>query len=220
MFLLNAILSLLIGIPAVAGWIRYSKIQPAFYPFIWWLSSGFVTEILSIWASYRFFNNTAVNNLYTMVAPVFIVYFLHQWNRRFIPSSVCILVTLVSLSVFASLWMYYNTLERFYSPLVIANATMVVLASAHFFYRHLSNSICYIQRDAPSLICLGIIVLHIFIIFTECFLIWAQSTNAIYAFCIPVIYSVINVIVNVIFLIAVLCTPLQIQYFLRRSSQL
>ncbi len=216
MFLFNAILSLLIGVPAVAGWIRYPKIRPVFYPFIWWLSAGFIAEVLSIWSSYRFLNNNTVNNVYIMGAPILIVHFLRRWNHRFIPLTVCILVTIISLGVFAGLWIYYGTLARFFSPLVITNSTIVVLASVRFFSKHLSTSICYIQRDAPSLICLGIIVLHIYTIFTECFLIWAQSSNAIYAFCIPVIYSIINVIVNAVFLIAVLCIPLKIQFFLRR----
>lgn len=218
MFTINAIVSLAVGIPAITGWVRYRRIQPAFYPFICWLSFGFINEITSIWAIYQYKTSNINNNVYIALSPVCIIYQLHRWNRSAISLMVLYGVTLFSVILFGMEWWFRGSTREFFSYLLICNSAIIVLGCSQYFSKQLTNSINYLHKDASSLISIGVIIIYTYLMVTEYFLVSARAASAALQIYIPLTFSVINFLVNLLFIIAVLCIPLKIRYFLRQSS--
>lgn len=217
MFIINALVSLFVGIPAVVGWVRYKRIQPAFYPFICWLTLGLISEVISICIIYRYGNNAVSYNIFAMISPVLIAYQLNRWKQKILGVSFFYAVATFSVLLFLTEWLLRGSFSAFCSYAVIISSTVIVLINICFISQWLSGAIDYLYRDAISLICFGFVILYTYTITTECFLFFAQSLQTPFFHYLPIIFSVINLLVNLLFLFAILCIPLRIQYFLRRS---
>ncbi len=217
MFAVNALVSLFVGVPAIVGWIRYKRIQPAFYPFICWLTLGLINEITSICIIYRYGNNAVSYNIFAMLSPVLITYQLNRWKQKILGISFFYAVATFSVLLFLTEWLLRGSFSAFCSYAVIISSTVIVLINICFILRWLPGAIDYLYRDAISLICFGFIILYTYTITTECFLIFVQENQSPFFYYIPTIFLVINLLVNLLFLFAILWIPLKIQYFLRRS---
>ena len=75
-----AFISFSIGLAAITGWVRFSKINPAYYPFIYciWLAS--VNEAVSYWLVSHGFTTAINNNIYVLLEAVLFIWLFSNWQ--------------------------------------------------------------------------------------------------------------------------------------------
>ena len=77
---LVVIFSFSILIAAIIGWVRFRKINPAYYPFIYCVWLAFLNEILSFIFAQTIRDNSVNNNLYALAESLLIVWQFHKWG--------------------------------------------------------------------------------------------------------------------------------------------
>ena len=77
---LVVIFSFSIIIAATIGWVRFRKINPAYYPFIYCIWLAFLNEILSFIFAQTIRDNSVNNNLYALAESLLIVWQFRNWG--------------------------------------------------------------------------------------------------------------------------------------------
>lgn len=79
-FTLNVLLSGSIVIPAITASVRFKRVRPDFYPFIFIIWIGFLNEVLSVILAYTIRNNAVNSNIYVLIEFAFIAWLFYKWN--------------------------------------------------------------------------------------------------------------------------------------------
>jgi len=214
MYTINAVASLLIILPVAAGWIRYRHIQPASNPFIWWLSLGLVNELISLWANSALGTNAVNSNIFKLVSTIMILYQLHRWNPAVFRISLVYGTAMLFLLLFMGEWAFRGSLFVFFSYQAILSALLIVFVTGYFLSKRIPDAVDWLYHDAITLICMGWLIVYTSAISTQFFIFYAgPSVTAVY---VPLAFSAVNLLCNLLFLYAILCLPLNIRSFLRR----
>ena len=92
-YLIRVIFSFIIVVPVVISWVRFKKINPAYYPFIFCLWIGLINEIASYFCIKYFHNNAVNTNIYSLLESLFITWQFHRWklfsNTKWLYISIC-----------------------------------------------------------------------------------------------------------------------------------
>src|SRR5437763_15651547 len=81
-FTLVLITSFSVLLPAVMGWVRFKRIHPTFYPFIFLVWLGLLNEILSAILIHSFHHSNAVNsNIYILLEGIFLLWQFDRWGN-------------------------------------------------------------------------------------------------------------------------------------------
>ncbi len=213
---LIVIFSSSIVIAAVLGWIRFKRIDPTFFPFIYCLWLGTLNEAISFFITLQGESTAINNNLYVLCESLLLIWLFYNWKSY--PDKFFMLFFILTLS-FA--WIIENFLifsirnvssyfRILYSFLIVC---LSVLTISKLIARHRNNLI----RNASFLICTGLIIYYTYKILVETF--WLYGLNASRDFRMRVYFLLfcINLITNLIFAFAVLCMPRK-QPFTMRSS--
>src|ERR1700754_5087203 len=68
-------------IPAVIGWVRFKRIHPTFYPFLYFIWLGLLNEIISTTLVYGFRKSNAINsNFYVLAEILLILWQFERWG--------------------------------------------------------------------------------------------------------------------------------------------
>lgn len=79
-FELNAVFSLSIVVSVIIGWVRFAKTDPAFLPFLLYLSFGFINEAIGISLAYRGYTNVISYNVFGLVETVLLTWQFLKWG--------------------------------------------------------------------------------------------------------------------------------------------
>jgi len=79
-FLFKIALNYTVLIPAVIGMIRFKKMLPDFYPFVFLIWLGWLNETLNIAMIYTYQSNTINSNLYVILEYGLILLQFYKWN--------------------------------------------------------------------------------------------------------------------------------------------
>jgi hypothetical protein len=206
-FNLIVILSFSIAVPAIAGWVRFSTIRPAFYPFIFLLTCGLVNETTSFVVTRNGGSNAINSNIYALVEGVLITVFfqangLFRKNRTMVYS---ILLYLVLLWIIDK--MIVADIRRFSGYFTLGASFVYVLMSISMI-----NRMTLVEQQSLAGNSLFVIALCFIFFFTYALLLeifWLYGLDASRQFRLRVyrIMAYINAGVNLVYTLAVVWIP-------------
>lgn len=204
MYDLTTILSFSILIGAVIGWIRFKKINPAYYPFIYLIWIGLLTEIVNFFLIKFHGNNVIVSNIYSLLEAIFYTWQFTKW--RIISKRFCF-VLIPAFIIFWIIEMFTVSLSQVQIYFRLSYAFVIVLMSVSAINRLIFTERKNILKNSIFLISISCIVY-----FTVTVLIWAfwlygtkvsqQFSGNLYG-----IHTWINLFTNLIFALAILWMP-------------
>lgn len=219
-FEVNAYLSLSVGAGAIAGWIRVRKTDPAFLPFILFLTVGFVAEMISILLIRKKFTNAPVYNVYCILESLLLIYMFTRWGlfsrvRRF-PIFCYFILPIICISE----WMYRGELASFCSFFIIGYSFLILFLSINQLQVVLFTEPFRLYQNPVFLICLGLLLYFTSTVLIEFFWVYGLNKSGAFRKNVVSIFPFVNLFANFVFLIAVLWIPLKPRYLLRSSSVL
>jgi hypothetical protein len=212
-FVLNSMFSLSIAISAIIGWIRFKKIEPAFFPFLCLLWLGMVNETLSITLAMSGHSNACNYNVFSLVEALLVTWQFRRWNlfshRFFYP--VMQLVLIMS-------WLFINFILGhiyvFNSWFFILHAILIVVLSINMMNRVIFEDPGNIFRNPVFLISMGLIIYFTYSILVEVFWLYGLNKSREFRINIYAILAYINLFTNLMFALATIWMPLKRQFIL------
>lgn len=210
--LTGALFSLSVGIGAIAGRVRYRKIDPVFWPFIYLLWVGFTNELISIGLMYGGYSNFVNNNIFFLLEALLICFQFYRWDilgrRKY----------LLLQSTFIIFWVAECILQSIYtmnSYFIIFHSFIVVLMSIHMINKIVFAENTSLLKHPVFLICMGFIVYFTYSVLVEVFWLYGLTQSKVFRLRIYEVLSYINLLVNLVYAIAILWMPMRQQYILR-----
>lgn len=211
---LVAISGFSIALAAIFGAFRFRQIGSGYYSFIILAWIALANETISFLLIRAGHSNAVNSNIYVLLESLLILYFFHEQGLlRGKTRLVAILWT-----GYIVLWItenfFLSSLNRFHSYFIIAYSFITVLLSINQVNRLISSEKGMLLRNACFLICIGFILFNTCKVLIEIF--WVYGLNASREFRIQVyrIMAWVNLLVNLIFAIAVLWIPRKREYTL------
>jgi hypothetical protein len=196
-----------IFIAAAISWVRLKKIAPAFYPFILCITLAAINEVISLVLSFSGHSTMVNNNIYVLGESLLLSIQLERWNawgnnRRFslfiIPF---LLVTWCAENIF---FLQFQGISSYFRFLYSA---LIVFLSINVSNRLIATETGNLLRQPMFIICIGMIVYFSYKILVEAFWLYGLGRSAGFRQNVYSIMIWINLIVNILYAIAVLWIP-------------
>jgi hypothetical protein len=214
-FELNAFFSLSVSIGAVIGWIRVKKTDPAFLPFLWWLWSGLLNEIISMMVIKAGYSNAISYDIFSLVEALLITWQFRKWNL-FKKQNLFYYVLQIG---FVTGWMienfYSGKQHMFNSYFIISYSTVIVLISINMLNRVMFGEPSFLLYNPIFLICMGLIIYFTYAILVEAFWLYGLNRSKNFRIQIYEILAYINLFTNLVFALATLWIPMKREYIMR-----
>ena len=206
------LLSQVILLPLVTGLVRYERLRKAYQPFLLLLMIGFVTEVFSF-VLIKFYrtSNAPVHNLYVLAECILVLQQFRRWGFFKKKEKQLWLLTILALLFWVGENLILGKLVADFSPyftlLYSFLMVMVCVRVINYFIIHENNNIF---RNAVFLITLGLIIYFIYQMLYE----WSfkmavlRETDASQDVIISS-FGYVNVLVNLIYTVALLRVPSQ-----------
>ena len=201
------IFSLSILIASVIGWVRFKKIDPAYYPFLYCLWIGTLNEIVSYILVANHQTTALNNNIYVLFEPILLVWLFKNWGSfRRAPQMFTALLIL-----FPILWIVENffisTITHFTFYYRIFYSFIIVLLSIQIINRLIMTERKNILKNSTFLLCVGFVIYYTFSVLVQTF--WLYGLNVSREFTLKVVFILltINLFSNLIYALAVLWMP-------------
>ena len=201
------IFSLSILIASVIGWVRFKKIDPAYYPFLYCLWIGTLNEIVSYVLVANHQTTALNNNIYVLFEPVLLVWLFKNWGSfRRTPQMFTALLIL-----FPVLWIaenfFISTITHFTFYYRIFYSFVIVLLSIQIINRLIMTERKNILKNSIFLLCVGFVIYYTFSVLVQTF--WLYGLNVSREFTLKVVFILltINLFANLIYALAVLWMP-------------
>ena len=211
------ILSFSISIAALIGGIRYKKINPAYYPFLYCLWLGLANEIVGQVVTRNGYSNAVNNNIYVLLESLLITWQFRRWGLfdRAVKLFAVIMVAFVIIWTFETILMSRIRLITSYFRIVYS--FIIVLMSIHLINEQLLRERRNILTNSIFLICIGFVIYYTYKVLVGLF--WLYGFNATPAFRknVIIIMIYINFVANLIYAFAVLCMPGKYRFSLPSS---
>ena len=205
-------------IPSVIGWVRFKRIHPTFYPFLFFIWLGLLNEILSTILIHRIRTSNAVNsNIYVLMEALLLVWQFERWgsfsNRK---SAFKVLIGLLS-----GIWIIENMvisrITNFCSYFMIIYSGILCLLSIRHLNYIVARERGNLLMNAIFLICSTLIIYYSFKVMVEAFSLSDLKVSQVFKSNIYRIHGYVNLLSNCIFALAILWAP-QRQRFSLPSS--
>ena len=202
-----AILSLSIIPVALFGGIRFSKITPSWYPFIFCCWVGAANELISFLLTSLHYSTNINNNIYVLMEAVLIFWQFCNW--QVFPSGKKIFYPLLAVTIVW--WLVENiSYQRIFSVSYyfrIFYSFLIVIISIQYSSTIIITYRRPLLKNAAYLVCAGFIIFYTYKILVE--ISWLYGFNATPAFRINVytILAFINCLINLLYLTAIIWVP-------------
>jgi hypothetical protein len=211
--LTGAIFSLSVGLGALTGLLRFRKINPEFLPFIYLMWAGFLNEAGSVAVIYSGHSNFLNNNIFFLGEALLICWQFYRWQlfstRRFYYFIQVFFVVIWVVEV------VFHAPKTVLSYFIISHSFIIVLMSIHMINKIVFRETTPFMRDPVFLICLGFIVYFTYSVLVETFWIFGLTHSKHFRLRVYALLSYINLVVNLVFVIAILWIPMRQRYILR-----
>jgi hypothetical protein len=201
-----------IGIAAIIGVVRFKKINPAYYPFIYLVWIAFATEIVSYFLIYSGHYNAIPYNVYVLLESQFLVWQFRRWglfrNGRWLFFGLLITMAVAWFAEAFFIHGIYHTISYFR----ILHCFLVVIMSIIIVSEIITREPAPILKNSTFLICMGFIIYFTFRLFVGIFTLWGQSANKEFRMNIGMIPVYLNVFTNLIYALAVLWMPRRLRF--------
>ena len=205
----------LVGIAAIIGLIRIRQLDQAYYPFVLVLWFGTINEILTTIVVDRGFSNALNSNIYVLIEALLIVWFIYNHGvfrgRRGMVFLICSMLIL-SWSVEAMIFTPHKHFSSYFGA--IYSFTIVIL-SVTLINQLLESEKKSILRHPAFIIAIGFLLFYTCNIIVEIFYLYGLEASK--EKLVGRIYSIIpyvNLLVNLIYIFALLWIPRKQKYTL------
>ena len=206
-FWLTVILNLCILLPAIAGSIRFSKINRVYYPFIYCIWLGLIIEISSdILAIYYSYSNAAISNIYVLAESLLITWQFNNWKlfekRKFIFQLIIVifLVTWILDNLVISRINYISSYFRILYSFVIVMMSIIIIN------RLIVTERKNLLKNSVFLVSIGFVFYYTLKIIVEAFWVYGVNdktfSNNVYN-----ISIIANFLTNLLYTVAILWMP-------------
>ena len=201
-----------IVIPAIAGIIKFRSTERIFYPFIIFLWVATLNEMISYIASLLGYSTTLNNNIYILAEALLILWQFKEWE---IFQSYKKVYSILALTLVA-VWLFDNSniekLGSITSPFRLLYSFMIVLMSIHT-----NNSLVFaskknLLKNPLFIICCGFTIYFTYKILIEVFWIYGLNSTRNFRIGVYEILTWINALINILYLVALLCIPKKPHY--------
>lgn len=195
-----------------AAALRFHKISSLFYPFIFCTWLACMNEALSYFMSGRGISNIANNNIYILAEVLLINWQARRWRLFTTGRSFYMLIQLICVAVWLCEVNSLAALQQihFYSRLLFG--AVIIITSIHISLGLIISHERALVLNPVFLICTGYILFFILKLLVDAVWVYDPAnsgsfTNAVYA-----ILAWVNVLVNILFTIAIICIPAKPRY--------
>lgn len=210
------ILNMCILIPAVTGLIRFSKINPVYYPFIYCLWIGLINEILSNILVLFGYSNAIISNIYVLVESLMIIWLFTKW-KLFEIRKILLRIIIV---IFFSTWLLENfvfsKIIYFCSYFRIVYSFVIVIMSITIVNRLIVTERKNLLKNSTFLFCIAFIFYYTLQVIVEAFWIYSVNENS-FSRNVYYISIVTNFITNLLYTVAILWTQTRQRFTLPSS---
>lgn len=200
-------LSFSIAIAAIIGGLRFKKISPAYYPFLYCVWIALANEVIGFLLTRNGYTNAINNNIYVLAESILLTWQFYRWNlfRRnekvfaFIIASYVVLWTIECL--FTWRIVYTTTYFRVFYSFVI------VLMSINYRIEPLRTEKKSILTNPIFLLRTGFLLYFTYKVIVQIF--WLYGLGGSKAFRMNVVWILIfiNLLTNLIYALAILWMP-------------
>jgi len=201
------IFSLSILVASLIGWVRFRKIDPAYYPFLYCLWIGALNEVISYILVTNHQSTALNNNIYALLEPLLLLWLFKNWgsfNR--VPS-----LFIALLILFPLLWIIDNfvlsTVTRFTFYYRIFYSFIIVLLSVHAINGLILTERKNILKNSIFLLCIGFVIYYTFSVLVQVFWLYGLNVSREFTIKVVIILLAINLFANLIYALAVLWMP-------------
>lgn len=208
------ILSYSIGLGAITGLIRFSKIERSYFAFIILLWIGLTNEIINTIVINKGYSNAINSNIYVLVESLLILLFFYQQGLFQRKRKIAFVLFITYLLVWSAEKFYFSSISQFSSYFIIFYAFATVIMSIHHINYLITQEKKVLVRHPAFLICFGFILFFTCNALVEIF--WLYGLNSSKEFRVQVfrIMTYTNLVVNIIYAIAILWIPKKREYIL------
>lgn len=197
--------SFTIGIAAITGWVRFRKMNPAYYPFIYCVWLAFLNEILSFIFAQTIRNNSVNNNLYALAESLLIVWQFRNWgifkNNLFH----------TVLAIFTAGWItdhfIINHLTTYTYHYRIAYSFISVLFSVNMINTVIVRERKSLLKNPAFLICTAYVINFTYYVMNMTLYLYVSEINGDFLNRLFGIMPYANLLSNLLFALAVLWIP-------------
>lgn len=214
-FELNVILSFSIALAVLISWIRFKRLHPAYYPFIFLLWLGLINEIVSYIIIGKGLSNAVTYNIYSLIEVLLIIWQFKLWrlfnrNVRLYPIMLTLIIVMWVVEI-----LFFGSLYSFNSYFLITSSFILVLMSIAMINQLLARVQESLLRSSIFLVCLGFVFYFTYSVLVEAFWIYGLTENQIFVTNIYTILIYVNLFTNLLYAFAVLWMPTKPKYLLQ-----
>jgi hypothetical protein len=212
-FTLVDLYSFSIAIASVIGWVRFKRIAPAFYPFLYCVWIALVNEILGYFLIYSHHSNAVNNNIYVLLESLLIAWQFRNWGL--FRKKGLFIVMLAALFVFWFAEVYFMKGIRYtISYFRIFYSFTIVLMSISVISNLIAKDQRSMLRNSIFLICTGFIAYYTFKVLVGVFWLYGLGLNSQFRMNVVWILIYLNLFANLIYALAVLWMPAKQRFLL------
>ncbi|RPE08985.1 hypothetical protein EGT74_18405 [Chitinophaga lutea] len=211
--LATQLLSFTVLIPLIMGLVRMNRIRASYHPFLLFLFLAFTAEVVSEISIRLTRDNRVTNNIYIFLEAAIILYQFYTWGylrrKKWL------------LGVLGTAYLITWTVENigmgvlangFSSYFVILYSLTTVFLSISEINLLITSYSGNLFRNAKFLICIGFIIIGVYSLITEGFLL-IDPYNSSVSRRIFIIFAFINAFVNIVYAVAVYFLPVRDDYY-------
>lgn len=203
------LLSLVVLFPWIAGLVRFKSMRRMYRPFILLITIAVLTEIVSrITIYYYKTDNNAIINIYSLIEYILIItqfYFwrYHSRTRRWYPyfGLLCVIIWIIENLVLGNVMQDVGTVFRVSSSFIVV---ILTINEINYLIIHENRNLL---KNARFLICIGFLIYFLYEILLEGSIYISQQEKNSTASRIIELSMYVNVLVNIIYGIAVCFIP-------------
>lgn len=204
---LVVIFSFSIIIAATIGWVRFRKINPAYYPFIYCIWLAFLNEILSFIFAQTIRDNSVNNNLYALAESLLIVWQFRNWGIFKNKDNLFYTV----LAIFTAGWVtdhfILNHLTTFTYHYRIAYSFITVLLSVNMINTVIVRERKSLLKNPAFLICTAYVINFTYYVMNMTLYLYVSEISWDFLNKLTGIMPYANLLSNLLFALAVLWIP-------------
>lgn len=203
-----------IAIAAVIAIVRYRRIYPGFRPFLFVCWAALATEIVCYFLIYQGNYTFIPYGIYSVVESLLITWLFQQlgvFNRR--PYWFTLLIIFYLLAWLTEI-IFFEGMNRNMTWFRLIHSFIIVLLSILLLSKELSVQRTFLLKSPVFLICTGFLLYYTFVVIAGVFELYGYGGSVAFRRQVQWIMIHANLIVNLIYAIAVLCMPHRLRYSL------
>jgi hypothetical protein len=206
-YYIATIFSFTIVIAAIIGWIRYSKMDPAFYPFLFLVSIASINEVISFIVIQNRHSNAVNANIYSLAESLLICWQFKKWKLFSRKESLFYIIVSLLIACWLFENFYLSSIFLFDSYFNITYGLVICFMSMRLINQMVLVDKTNLQSNPIFLICFCFSVFYMYSSLIEIFWIWGLGGSKSFRLNIYRIFSYINLFSNLTYAIAMLWIP-------------